>query len=601
MPLPSGFLDELRARVPIADVVGRRVRLIRSGREWKACCPFHNEKTPSFTVYKDRFHCFGCGADGDVVSFVMQSQSVSFPEAVEQLAAEAGLEVPRPTPAAAEAERQRVATADALAAAAAWFAERLWGSEGTAALSYLRKRGLADETIRRFGLGWSGDGRGSLAQALASRGFAAPALVEAGLTKPAEDGRPAAAFFFNRVMFPIRDRRGRVLSFGGRLLGDGTPKYVNGPETASFSKRRTLFGLDLAREGAARGASVVVVEGYMDVIALHQAGFAAAVAPLGTALTEEQLGELWRLSPAPILCFDGDAAGARAAGRAIETALPLLTPERTLRIATLPERDDPDTLVRHCGAGAFQAVLDAARPLADSLYGLLRERLGTATPEARAALLAALDAAASRIGDRTLAREYRTALRDRHYASVRRTPQGGPVKPRAAVPRTPLSAAEAADERARTLVAILLRHPALLHDVEEAFGDLTLPPMLDRLRVAILAYSDEAAARGSHVLDSADLMNHLTRAGLAADAARALAAVPFPLAASACADAMPAEAGAGWWHMFGLMNRDRLEQEVAAATRALAEHADAATQRRLIALRTAQIAIWQHDGDDAEA
>ncbi|MBV9812262.1 MAG: DNA primase, partial [Acetobacteraceae bacterium] len=207
MPLPSGFLDELRARVPIADVVGRRVRLIRSGREWKACCPFHNEKTPSFTVYKDRFHCFGCGADGDVVSFVMQSQSVSFPEAVEQLAAEAGLEVPRPTPAAAEAERQRVATADALAAAAAWFAERLWGSEGTAALSYLRKRGLADETIRRFGLGWSGDGRGSLAQALASRGFAAPALVEAGLTKTAEDGRPAGAFFFNRVMFPIRDRR----------------------------------------------------------------------------------------------------------------------------------------------------------------------------------------------------------------------------------------------------------------------------------------------------------------------------------------------------------------------------------------------------------
>src|SRR5208283_5325303 len=213
---------------------------------------------------------------------------------------------------------------------------RLFLPEGRAALDYLRGRGLSEDTIRRFGLGWSGEGRGALAAELAREGIEPAMLAEAGLMRPAEDGRPAADMFFGRVMFPIRDRRGRTISFGGRTLGDGQPKYVNGPETALFSKRRTLFALDFAREAARSGAIVLAVEGYMDVIALHQAGLAGAVAPLGTALTEEQLEELWRLSPCPVLCFDGDAAGARAAARAAEAALPMLTAERSLRIASLP-------------------------------------------------------------------------------------------------------------------------------------------------------------------------------------------------------------------------------------------------------------------------
>jgi DNA primase len=418
--------------------------------------------------------------------------------------------------------------------------------------------------------------------------------------KAAEAGRPAGSFFFGRVMFPIRDRRGRVISFGGRLLGDGVPKYVNGPETALFSKRRTLFGLEMARAGTARGADAVTVEGYMDVIALHQAGFAGALAPLGTALTEEQLEELWRLSPAPILCFDGDAAGGRAAARAVEVALPLLAPDRTLRIATLPGGEDPDSLVRHGGSPTFAAVLESARPLSDALYDLIRERTGYTTPEQRAALLAALDAAASRISDKALASEYRRALRDRHYAArMARRQRSAPQRP-AIFQRVPLSPEQAADERARSLVAILLRHPDLLHDVDEAFGEVALPPPLARLRTAMLSYSDSAAAKGLAALDSTGLMDHLTEAGLAAEAAQALSAVPFPLTASASPDAMPAEAGAGWWHMFGLMNRGRLEQEVASAMRELAEKADEAAQRRLIALCTARNALRQgEDGDDA--
>ena len=267
-----------------------------------------------------------------------------------------------------------------------------------------------------------------------------------------ETGR-AFDLFFNRVMFPIRDRRGRVISFGGRILGDGQPKYVNGPETALFSKRRTLYALDLAREAVRGGAPLVVVEGYMDVIALAQAGFGGAVAPLGTALTEEQLEELWRLAPAPILCFDGDAAGSRAAARGAELALPLLAPDRTLRLARLPAGEDPDTLVRRQGADGMRAVLSAAAPLAEALYDLLRETGGEATPEQRAAFRARLEAAARRIPDRALASEYRRALLDRFFA-------GRFAGRRAPVARSPAASQPRRRCRDHRAVPHPYRHPA---------------------------------------------------------------------------------------------------------------------------------------------
>ena len=605
MALPPGFLDELRARTPLAAVIGRRVRLAKSGRQWKGCCPFHGEKTPSFYVYDDHFHCFGCGVHGDAISFVMQSQGASFPEAVEQLAAEAGLEVPKSTPAAAEAERRRHDLHSVLAAAASAYQRRLLLPEGRVALDYLRGRGLSEDTIRRFGLGWSGEGRGALAGELARDGIETGMLIEAGLMREPEnpEGRPYD-LFFNRVMFPIRDRRGQVISFGGRTLGDGQPKYVNGPETELFSKRKNLYALDLAREAARNSAPVVVVEGYMDVIALHQAGFSAAVAPLGTALTAEQLGELWRLSPEPVLCFDGDAAGRRAAERAALGALELLGPDRTLKLAALPDGEDPDTLVRKGGPKKFQDVLTSAQPLADALYGLLR-RGDETTPELRAAFRARLEAAAQRIPDKSLAGEYRSALISRFFADrATRRRVNSPVAGRSAngfsplrpIARTRFTPAAASAERERILTAILLHHPDLLHDVDHAFSELALPGPLDRLRATLLDWSETAA-----VLDSRELISHLQHLGLAAEVAEALSAVPVPLPACAGPDAQAAEAEAGWWHIFGLMHRERLEQEVAVAREAFAAMGDEAAQRRLIALCAARDKLRRGEQGEAEA
>ena len=595
MALAAAFLDELRARTPLATVIGRRVRLVRAGRQWKGCCPFHGEKSPSFHVYEDHYHCFGCGEHGDVIAFVMKSQGAGFMEAVEQLAAEAGLEVPKPSPAAAEAERRRLDLHGVLEAASQFYQRRLFLPDGARALDYLRGRGLSDDTLRRFGLGWSGEGRGALAAELSRQDISLPMLAEAGLMRTAEDGRPAYDLFFNRVMFPIRDRRGRSISFGGRLLGDGQPKYVNGPETPLFSKRRTLFGLDLAREGARGGATVVAVEGYMDVIALHQAGLAGAVAPLGTALTEEQLEELWRLSPNPVLCFDGDAAGARAAARAAELALPAVTAERSLKLATLPAGEDPDSLVRRHGAVYMEKILADARPLCDALFDMLREAVGDGTPELRASFSKRLEAAADRIQDRSLGWEYRMAFRARfkeRYRPPSRFAPGGrrgttpPVPPRR-LARPPLAPANVAAERARNLVAILLNHPVLLPEVEEAFGRLVLPAPLGRLRAAMLDWSG-----GAERLDSAGLMSHLTAFGLAGEAAQILSASASPLPECAAPGAMPAEAGEGWWHFFGLMQCSHLDEEVAQAVHDFTRRPnDEAAQRRVISLRAAQEAL----------
>jgi DNA primase len=590
MALPPAFLDELRARIPLAGVIGRRVPLLRAGRQWKGCCPFHGEKTPSFFVYDDHYHCFGCGAHGDAIGFIMQSQGGSFMDAVEQLAAEAGLEVPRPSPKTEEAERRRHDLAAVLEAARAAFQRQLFSPDGRAALDYLRARGLNDDTIRSFGLGWSGAGRGGLIAELKRQGIDADQLAEAGLMRLGDNRAPGGELFFNRVMFPICDRRGRMISFGGRTLGDGQPKYLNGPETAVFSKRRNLFALDRAR--AARAAAIVVVEGYMDVIALHQAGFAGAVAPLGTAVTDDQLDELWRLTPAPVLCFDGDAAGGRATARTADLALPLLAPDRTLRVASLPQGEDPDTLIRSHGATAFQAVLDAARPLADALYDLLHEGCGDDTPEQRAAFRARLEAAARRVADRSLSAEYRNALLGKYFAA--RSRRGKPVVARA-VPRPVPTSDRTGWERARVLTAILLRHPGLLADLEHAFGGLALPGPLHRLRQALIAW-----AHAAETLDSAALMSHLQASGMAAEVGQALAAVPVPLPACASPAVMPAEAEAGWWHIFGFLSVDRLRAEVAEAEATFARVMTAENESRLRARKLALLRVESGEPDEVE-
>ncbi len=545
MALPPNFLDELRARTPIAAVISKTVKLARSGRENKGCCPFHGEKTPSFYVYDDHFHCFGCGEHGDVISFVMKSSGAGFMEAVESLAQEAGLEVPKASPQAAQAEQRRAGISDVLEAAGRLYQQWLFAAEGRAALNYLRGRGLSDETIKRFGLGWSGEGRSALATALRGQGIRPEQLVEAGLMKHGERG--PVDMFFSRVMFPITDRRGAKISFGGRIMGEGQPKYVNGPETAVFSKRRSLYGLHSARDAVRKGAPLIVVEGYMDVIALAQAGFGGAVAPLGTALTEEHLAEIWRLSPEPVICFDADGAGRRAALKTVDLALAALAPDRSLKFLSLPEKDDPDSLIRRDGAKAFAARLEGAKPISAALYDMLAEGGVHTTPEARAGFRQRLIEVAGRIPDKNLAGEYRAMLLERFF-SERRGKNGKAQKPAVFTRNAaPPDSAGAQLRRAKLMLAALLAHPALIPDVEEAFARVKLPPTEARIREALSSFTCDAKS-----LDTESLFTHLSQLGLSEEA-RLIEAVaaedyrPDP-------DASLAQVAETWWSWYILMD-----------------------------------------------
>lgn len=552
MALPANFLEELRARTPIAEVIGRTVKLTRSGREHKGCCPFHGEKTPSFYVYDDHFHCFGCGEHGDVITFVMKTTGESFMDAVAELAAQAGLEVPKPTPQAAQAEARRAGLSDVLELACRDYQLWLWGQEGRAALDYLRGRGLMDDTIRRFQLGWSGEGRGALAGAMRRHDIKPEQLIEAGLMKQGERG--PVDMFFCRVMFPIRDRRGELVSFGGRIMGDGQPKYVNGPETTLFAKRRSLYGLNLARDAVRKGAALIVVEGYMDVIALAQAGFTGAVAPLGTALTEEHLQEIWKLTPEPLICFDGDAAGQRAALKTAELALTQLSPDRSLKILSLPAKDDPDSLLKREGPAAFEAALAKARPLSGVLFEMLKAGQNTATPEGRARFRQRLLGAANSIPDKMLADEYRTTLMDAFFAQRRGKTSGasggfksGPDTTMAFMPRTMPDAKAAQFRRARMMLAILLTFPALIPDVEEAFSHIRLPPQDEPLREALHNFVVHARTLDRHSLET-----HLRDAKLEGlmNEVKTQARAEFRLAL----DASPAEIARSWWSLYELMD-----------------------------------------------
>ncbi|WP_426958230.1 DNA primase [Muricoccus radiodurans] len=623
MALPANFLDELRARTPLPPLIGRKVKLTRNGRQWKGCCPFHNEKTPSFYVYDDHYHCFGCGQHGDAIGFTMQTEGLPFREAVERLAAEAGLEVPKESPRQVERERRAKDLHDVLAAAAEVMQRRLRLPEGRAALDYLRGRGLTEETIARFGLGWSGGGRGALIADLKPLGIEPRQMAEAGLVKAQEDRSDSYSdFFFNRVMFPIRDRRGRVVSLGGRILGDGQPKYLNGPETAVFSKRRNLYGMDFAREAVFRGKSrLIVAEGYMDVIALHQAGFGGAVAPLGTALTPEQMEELWRVSPEPVLCLDGDAAGFRAAARAAEMVLPLIGAEKTLHFATLPAGQDPDDLIKAKGAAAFEAVLAAAKPLSSALYDLMADGRPLGTPEGRATFRNDLAAAAGRVPDRSLAAEYRRALLDRFFESTRPArPSGGAARragarpgakpPPRLPPRTPPQPGQARVEQARCLLAIILGQPWLLGEVDEALALLDLPegPAAE-LQAGMLDWhtqkaSTEALLDGRDSLDSGTLLSHLGSAGLDQACKWATGGAGLPAAAST--EAQPGEALDGWWHFFGLLRGEgALVEDLRAAqaelTAATGPAEGAAAQARVIRLRRALLALRRGESELEDA
>jgi DNA primase len=415
--LSPAWLDELRARTVLSAVIAPSVKLIRAGREWKACCPFHNEKTPSFTVNDDKgfYHCFGCGAHGDAIRFLTDQRGMPFMDAVKELASKAGMDVPAPDPKAQERADRTASLTEVMGKAAKYYAEQLQSVAGSDAREYLKRRGIGAETVQRFGLGFAPDSRNALKRALDKLGD--DKLIETGmLIQPEETGKESYDRFRGRLMFPIKDARGRVIAFGGRILGDGEPKYLNSPDTPLFDKGRTLYNLDRAGPASRTARRLIVVEGYMDVIALDRAGIAEAVAPNGTALTEGQIERLWRLEPSPILCFDGDNPGRKAAVRAALRALPLLRPDRTLRFVELPAGQDPDDVVSAGGREAMEALLASPEPLDARLWRHELEAEPLTTPEAWAGLKQRLIDHAATIQHADLGRMYREDWLNRFYA-----------------------------------------------------------------------------------------------------------------------------------------------------------------------------------------
>lgn len=483
MSLSPQFLDELRARTTLSTLIGKSIKVQKAGREYKACCPFHQEKSPSFYVNDEKgfYHCFGCGAHGDAIRWMTEQRGLTFIDAVKELADGAGMVLPAPDPRAAQRAEAAKTLHDVMAAAQAWFVEQLQGIEGAEARAYLDKRGLKAETIQRFGFGFAPDSRGRLKAAL--KEFDESLLVEAGmLIQPEEAKRDSYDRFRGRLMIPIRDPRGRVIAFGGRILGAGEPKYLNSPDTPLFDKGRTLYNLDKAAGAARKSDRMIVVEGYMDAIALAQAGYEDVVAPLGTALTEAQIEKLWSMVETPVLCFDGDSAGQRAADRAMLRALPILKPGHSLSVATLPVGVDPDDLLKTKGPAAFQRVLDNALPLAERLWAFEKAQGATDTPERRAGLKARITERANEITDPLVKREYSRQLQDRFFEEF----GWRKAEVRAVGKALRSSRAEVSDskvgmpERLRRAVirSILLgvsRHPHVLYSHREPLSGLDMP------------------------------------------------------------------------------------------------------------------------------
>jgi DNA primase len=524
MKFPPEFLDEIRARLPVSEVAGKRVKLRKEGREWRGLSPFTSEKTPSFFVndQKGFFHDFSSGKHGDAFAFLMETEGLSFPEAVERLANMAGLALPRVSHAEAAEEKKRLSLLDVVAMAARLFEANLQGPIGAKARGYLADRGLGPPVQQRFGLGYASPERFALRDALAAQGVGAEAMVEAGLLVHGEDIAVPYDRFRDRVMFPIHDRSGRVIAFGGRAMEAGTKaKYLNSPETALFHKGALLFNHHRARKAAHEADAIVVVEGYIDAIATSEAGFPNVVAPLGTALTPDQCQLLWAMASEPILCFDGDSAGRRAAFRAIETALPLIGAGKSLRFALLPEGQDPDDLIRRSGPAAMAEHLKDARPLADMLF--MRETDGERfeTPEQRAALEGRLGEAVGKIADEPLRRHYQADMRRRlstFFGEERERPprgyagakqafvprRGGPFPPRGprmGVAEAPLAPQSKLGRKARLpareimILSIALGHPALIEShFEELAATEFMGAGVNALRDALLAAPAEALA-----------------------------------------------------------------------------------------------------------
>lgn len=574
MALSPQFLDELKARFTLSDVVGRSVKLVRRGRESTGLCPFHNEKTPSFTVndQKGFYHCFGCGEHGSVIDFVMKTQGMTFPETIEVLAGEVGMDVPKPSREEVERQKERASLTEVMEAVTTWFEAQLRGQGGKAALNYTKGRGLSDETIARFRFGYSPNNRTALKDAMTARGIGEDQLIETGMLIKPEDGGASYDRFRGRLMFPITDRQGRVIAFGGRALDkNAKAKYLNSPETVLFHKGATLYNWANARAASYDSGQVLVVEGYMDVIALAQAGIDYAVAPLGTALTEEQIGHLWQMADEPILSFDGDNAGQRAASRAVERALPMLRPGKSLRFMMMPDGDDPDSLVLREGRGAIEALIDRAEPLANVLWKNLTAGVAVDTPERRAGLEKTIFVRLAEIADDNVKTLYQREYRDRIFQLFRgnrssslrakssfgarsKWDNGLKARPTGLLAKTQLGRASGAvpmtNNIQRLIVLTLINHPEIFVRYEEEIGGLELTvPGLVSLVASLLELSVEDVP-----LDRETVSTHLMANGHASKVNELMSDKSLKGDWFALPDAALSDALTGFEHMMQRLN-----------------------------------------------
>ncbi|MFL4970615.1 MAG: DNA primase [Xanthobacteraceae bacterium] len=630
MRFPPAFLDELRARLPVSEVVGRRVKLRKAGREWKGLSPFNQERTPSFFANDEKamWFDFSSGRNGTIFDFVMATEGVSFPDAVERLASMAGLPLPVVSKEAEAREERRKTLHDVLDLAAKFFQATLAARAGARARGYLSDRGIDPSSQLKFRLGYAPAERFALKEHLGAQKVPVEDMVEAGLLIAGDDIPLPFDRFRDRVIFPITDLRDRVIGFGGRALdADAPAKYLNSPETPLFHKGSTLYNAATARTAAHQGARVIAVEGYVDVIAMVSAGFPATVAPLGTAVTDAQLSLIWRMADEPILCFDGDSAGRRAAYRAVDLALPLLKPGKSLLFALLPEGQDPDDLVRSGSREAVEEVLGTARPLADMLWLRESESGGFDTPERRAALEARLSALCASIGDESVRKYYRQDLGERLRAlfappvkpepfnrGARRLPARGPGgragergRSSQPSPREALRAMSARlgvsplvrgfrsalPPREALILLTVTNHPWLMERHAEELAELEFRhPDADRLRRAIL----DAAGHGS--LDAETLAAALATRDLSAVLARVAATLTHASDWPARADAAREDVERWWVHVVTLHRKSRtLHRELKEAERVLGAEP---SEENLAWLRDVQERLAALDGTEAE-
>ena len=621
-------MDEIRARIPVSDVVGRTVQWDRkktnAGRgDYWACCPFHHEKTPSFHAddRKGRYYCFGCKASGDIFRFLTEKLGTPFPEAVEQLAAEAGLEMPKQSPRDVEREEQRASLYDIMQLAQDFFKDKLQSAEGAAARGYLTDRHLTTAIQQQFQIGYAPSERYALKTFLASHNIPTDQMAAAGLVVSGEDIAVPYDRFRDRIIFPICDPRGRVIAFGGRAMNPDVPaKYLNSPETELFHKSAILYNLNKARQSAYDASAIIAVEGYMDVIAMHRAGLANTVAPLGTALTEQQMHMMWRIAPEPTLCFDGDQAGINAAYRALDIALPLLKPGHSLRFALLPDGLDPDDLLNTEGPTALKDIIEAALPMSEILWQRALERNDRTTPERRAQFDADIENAVGLIQDPKVREHYRNSFRQRmrdlwqkSRGDNQRKPfrkgssntpfrrnrfapqwqqQNPPSRELLALTRTTRTS-QTHERREQLIVQLILNHPVLLDEVDEVFAELEFfSSDLDRLRREII---DVAALNEG--LDKSALKDHLTKRGLGDLLERNDQQARRLNSWFSEADAATDDAMTGFKHMIALHRKTvTLERELKEAERALAE---SPTEENLTNLNEIREALRSSQGEEA--